>query len=375
VNLAIHTESKTRLHVAVKERAARAAARAAYMVDRLLPIVFEHRIIGWCGWSRREQASIVLHHKPWMDTWIDRNGLLLGFPTVDAIINAVTNSGSLRQLHWFKQSNAATPNIRNWAHTYDLGGWPAPGAWNGTAFTARKHDDTELGALMHGGNVSTATKHVISGHVRTQDNTGTLEMNCACLYDLVLSYDNCTYAITLTSFTNTNTAGRYISGGDPGLQIMGAAASTQTGATSYTSVKYTSIGGTGGQTVPGPTLLQPTDSNTPGNNVLRSTCFAYTSTNARGILTVPLVSGDSGVKQLDSVTNSATTAEGAHYILGFLLAWMPFQSTDNTHAYDFVKQIPSMPQVRDGACLTFALMLANGSTSENWQAGANVAWA
>lgn len=373
--VAAHTESKTRLYASRKERAARAVARAAYKVDRLLPIVFEHRMIGWCGWSRRDRAAIVLHHRPWMDSWIDRNGLLLGFPNVDALINAITNSGSLRQVYWFKQTNAVTPDRRDWAHTYAVGGWPAMGLYNGTAFTARQHDDTELGAMMHGGNVSPATKHVVSGHVKVMDVSTAAEYNVACLYDMVLSYDQCTYANTLTSFTNTLAPLRYVAASDPGLQIMGCATSTQAGTTAYSSLKYTSIGGTGGQTVPGPALTQAFDSNTPGSNSYRTTCFAHSDGAVRGILTVPLVSGDSGCKQLDSVTMSASTAEGGNYILGFLLAWMPFQGADNTQPYDFVKQIPSVPQVRDGACLTYAIMLSVNGTSESWQANVNVAWA
>lgn len=371
----VHMTSKTRSDDRTHERMMQAVAKACYGVTRLMPVIYLHQIIGWCGWSMRLNCAIALRHKPWMRTWIDRNGLLCGFVDVDDLISKVTQSGNFRQLHWFKQNTGTSLTGLSWSHLYQLIGYPTPGSWSGTAYTARRHDDTELGALMHGGNVSPATKHLISGHVRVTDQTTMNEVQVMCLYDMVISYDNSTLLVTNQTFTNTLTAQRYISGGDPGLQIMGCGATAQVSNATYTSVKYTSIGGTSGQTVPSIGLQQCPDSSTPSGTTPPSTCFAILNgSNVRGMLSIPLVVGDGGVKQIDSVQMSATVTDANNYILGFQLAWLPFQGTDVMHAYDFVKQIPSVPRIRDGACLTVAMMFPPNASSVRWQAGFNVAW-
>ena len=353
------------------ERVARNVAKNAYAVGRLMPIVYECRIIGWCGWSFRENCAIVLHHKPWMRTWIDRNGLLLGFPSVDDIINQITNKGSLRQVLWFKANTGTTAASGTWNHFYNVGGWPCAGVWNGTTFTARRHDDTEQGAMVHGGNVSPKTKHLLSAGFRSAGLNGT-DNPVSVLYDMVISYDACVVTATPTNFTNTNTALRYISAGDPGLQIMSCANSTLAGSTAFTTFKYTNVAGTAGQTIP-VTMTDSTVSNAPSNQDPAQSAFSLVNTNTRSILNAPLVNGDSGVKQLDSLTMAGTVVDTINYILGFQLAWFHASGgTDTRHSFDFVTGANALPVIRDGACLTIAMLISG--TGHGWEANLNVGW-
>ena len=371
MSLAFHTSPKTQK--SLRERMARACARASFLNTRLLPIIWKHETVAWCGWSMRDSCAHVFHHFAWMDRYVDKDGLLFGYTNVDNLL-ANISAGQLRQIHWFKQNSGATKTSKNWSHMYGVGGWPNPGVWNGTAFTARQHTDQESGVMMHGGNVSPATKVLLSSHVRTMDISAASEFNVACLYDMVLTYDQCTLAITSTNFTNVLTAQRYIGGSDPGLSIMGCGNTTQTSNAVYDAFTYTSIGGVS-QSIPSITSFGAcADTATPGPTVPPSSCFESGSTG-QGILSLPLVTGDSGAKQLNAVTMSAVgTPDQNNYILGFQLAWLPWQGTDNTHAYDYVKQAPSLPIIRDGAALTIAMLFV-GATSIFWQAGFNVGWA
>jgi len=368
---AIHVARRTRTSDHDLERVARNVAKNAYAVGRLMPIVYEGRIVGWCGWSFRENCAVTLHHKPWMRTWIDRNGLLLGFPSVDDIINQVTNNGSLRQVLWFKSNYGTAATANAWCHYYAVGGYPCAGLWNGTTFTARRHDDTEQGAMMHGGNVSPKTKHLLStgffsGATASSDNP------VAVLYDMVISYDACVVTSTPTNFTNTNTALRYIGAGDPGLQIMNCANSALTGLINFTTYKYTSIGGTAGQAVP-VTMVEMSDSTVPSDGTPAITAMGLLNTNLRSVLNAPLVNGDSGVKQLDSLTMASTVTDTINHILGFQLAWFHASGgTEARHSFDFVTGANALPQIKDGACLTLAMMLE--VVGHQWNANLNVGW-
>lgn len=367
---AVHAPRKSRTSDRDLERVVRNVARNAYGVGRLMPIIYEHRVVGWCGWSFREDCAVVLHHKPWMRTWIDRNGLLLGYPNVDDIINQITNNGSLRQVLWFKSNFGASAG-GTWNHFYNVGGWPGAGSFNGTTFTARQHDDTEVGAMMHGGNVSPKTKHIISGGFRSGSTLST-DNPVVCVYDMVISYDACVVTSTPTNFTNTLPALRYISTNDPGLQIMACANSVLTGSINFSPLKYTSVGGTAGQTVP-VTMTETVVANVPSTGNPSQSAFALVNSNTRSILNAPLVNGDGGVKQLDSLTMGSTVTDTINYILGFQLGWMHASSgTEVRYLFDLVTGANELPIVRDGACLQIAMLLAG--TGHPWDLNLNIGW-
>ena len=378
---AAHTESKTRLGTRERERAIRAVVRAAWGVTRLMPILLHNRIIAWCGWSFIYDAAVVIDHKPWMQTWIDRNGLLLGFPNVDNLILNVTTNQQLKQLFFFKAMISGTPDAFSWMHLYTLSGFPSVGVFNGTSLTARQHSDQEVGALMHGGNVSPATKHLVNVWARHDDasNTAT-EPSVFVLYDMVLSYDQCVAQNTTQTMTNTLTAQRYVGSGDPGLQVMSCVNTstvTSLSAVAYSSIIYTSIGGSS-QTTPivAGGKFNDGSATTPSVSFPAGSAFAYSAASDFQALTMPLVNGDSGAKNLVSYQMaSASTGDIFNLMLTFPLAWVPVnRGGDRIYYYDLVRQIPSVPRVRDGACLCVARYAA-GTTAQDFAFGGSVAWA
>lgn len=371
IDIAVHTPRKTLFNPNAVQRAVAAVMDASYCVGRLMPVIYCGRIVAWVGWSFLENKSVAIEHKPWMETEIDRFGFLMGFPTIDALISAVTTSGNLKQTWWHKRSFNATVTF-NWMHWYGVDGWPSAGVWSGTAFTARQHDDTEAGSFYHGGNVSTATKHLISGFVATE-STSIADTSVSCLYDMVLSYDQCTIPNTLTNFTNTLPGLRYVGSSLPGMQIMGVINSI-TGSTQYSAMTYTAADGTTGVSVPNMSAIQQNSNGTAiTTGYAPPSCFSYPNGNARGILSLPLKTGDSGVRKLESLTMAASATDQHNYILGFQLAWFAAHTGQGyTYPYDLVKQIPSVPRIYDGACLTFASVTSG--TTQALNGGFNFAW-
>jgi len=379
ISPAIHVESKTRSSDAIKQRVILACARAARGVSRLMPVIYEGRIIAWLGWSLRENCAMWTMHHPWMHTLIDEDGLLCSFNSVDDLIYNTTQNGQMRQLWWFKW-HGSTSTVSLWSHLYTLAGFPNAGVFNGAAFTARQHTDGEIGALMHGGNVSPKTKHVVSSFTRAEmTSVAVTETFVTVLYDMVTSYDQCNFGNTTATvnFTNTLPALRYTGAGDFGLQIMGCQHVATAGGLTYNALKYTSIGGIAGQTCP-TTLVQPSSSGAPGVGAAPVTAFGQIDSSGgdSAILNAPLVNGDTGVTQLDSINYTGPNVGDVNdYILGYQLAWMPiYGGFDYTYAHDYVKQIPSLPRIRDGACLTLAMHFVGGSANK-WHGGVNVAWA
>jgi hypothetical protein len=370
---AIHAPSKSRYAESERRRAIGAVRRAAVGLPRLLPVIYGGRVTAWCGWSDVLRQSVVWEHRPWMDSWVDRDGLLAGYAHVDDVINNVTTNLQLQQIMWQKENGSTTPST-GWAHVWNVQGYPAAASWGGAALTAVQKSDSTLGSMPHGGNVSPATKHVLSGWLRVDTGATATDPLVACLYDMVLTYENCANSNSLQTFTNTLAAQRYVGGGDPGLRIMAAFASTSGTNTAFSQLRYTSVTGSAPQhqVVPGPAMTTPVASAVSSGNAGMS-ALGMTNTNVRSILEAPLVNGDSGVKQLDDYTMGATNSDTITFVLGFHLAWLATSVGDYVTQYDFVKQAPALPRVRDGACLAHALYL-NGSNL-TWQGGYACGWA
>ena len=356
----VHTLSKNHFAECERRRMLKKVCEAAVGLPRLLPVLYRKQCIGWAGWSHVLQQSIVFEHKPWMEKHVDDNGLLFGYSHVDDIILNVTTNGQIRQVFWIKPNTDNTPTVA-WTHTWNMQGFPAVGAMTGTALAAQQKSDTTTGSISHGGNVSPATKHVLGSWLKLDTNAQASDPQLVLLYDMVLTYEQCTNSSSLQSFTNGSAAQRYVGASDPGLRIMGCYGANAANLTTFSQIRYTSITGTAPENVvvPGAAMSTPGVSAPPSTGAGAVSCFGMsTGTNVRSILETPLRNGDAGVKQLDDYTMSASNTDILNFILGYHLAWIPSQQGDWTWSYDWVKACPSLPRVRDGACLTHAVYSA-----------------
>lgn len=368
----LHTSSKTRLSEGRRARIIARTAQAAVYNTRLMPVVYEGRILAWMAGEPFPSRRVAwFEHKPWMLRDVDKFNRICGWTTLDDLINEATNNGKLFTPAPYYKAFGASPTGQSWSHLWGNRGAPAPGAFSGTAETALQCDDTTAGSFNTGGSVSPDTKHLLNVTVRSN---GTADPLIFVLYDLVLKYDNCTMGNTLHTMTNGVSAARYAAAGEPGLQLMGCQTDTTT-ANGLSTFTYADQNGNS-STVPNATAY-----NNPGIAAAPLTTNSWISCwgidigggTVRAVLNLPTAAGDLGARSVTSYQYAGAGAGEFAILLGYPLAYMPCPVGDMFFTYDFVKQIPSVPRIFDGACLTFAVY-TGASTHDNYFATIQTAW-
>jgi hypothetical protein len=241
---------------------------------------------------------------------------------------------------------------------------------NGTAKTAVAWSDASTGSLNHRGNVSTATKHMLSKWAAATANTPMLM-----LYDRVISYDQCPYAAAVNqTMTNTATAARY-NAGAPGLLIVMATCTVNGAtATNITQLRYTNQAGTALQTMP----------TTPTVSIIVSGAAPTTTLGARVIAPssaatptwgpfMPLAIGDTGCRLINDYTPSAANTGTATFVLMHPLTELMMPIAAQPFEMDCVYQIPELEQIFDGACIA-AMAYQVATTAYTLQGSIRFGW-
>jgi hypothetical protein len=91
---------------------------------------------------------------------------------------------------------------------------------------------------------------------------------------------------------------------------------------------------------------------------------------------LPMASGDLGVQSVQSVQLSAASGAGtAALVLYKPIFTIPLTTATVASERDFVNQIPSLPQIKDGACLTWLLFSgAAVASSSNFYGSVEFGW-
>lgn len=151
---------------------------------------------------------------------------------------------------------------------------------------------------------------------------------------------------TAQTLTGTPTP-RYANGA--GCRLFLAARAT-TGATAHNlAVSYTNQASVAGRSLP--VTVAATAS-----AIVPHIVHSGTAANNYGPF-LPLASGDTGVKSVQSVQLSAASgsASTAVLVLAKPIAQIPLSIASLMTEKDFWNQLPSAPQIKDGACLGFIL--------------------
>jgi hypothetical protein len=267
-----------------------------------------------------------------------------------AVVNK--SAGKHYALYWTK-GLSSTAVIDNWYDLWGVVGNPQPGDWSGTALTARRFTNATTGALNTGNAVSPSIKYITraSGY-----SLGTIQ--AALIYDRVLSYDACTMTAGSQSMVNTLAATRYISTGDPGLQIFIEVVTVHSAtAANLTVVTYVNQAGTGGQVVP----------TTPTLTVIPSVAAPTATLGARGIIQqngiatknqgqiyLNLAAGDQGIRSITNFTFSAAPTGTNSFVLQAPLALFADMATPGQcFDADFIFGLEVFnKRVYDDACLS-----------------------
>lgn len=299
-----------------------------------------------------------------VDVWRMPEKMWAGFASYDDLISEMTAGKKWTAV--FAKGHTSAPVANTWVDLWTVSGLPTGGSFGGTARTAKQFDDTSTGALIHGGNVTPDTKHLISEQVVSSGGTPTMW-----LCDRVLSYESCAFtAATNQLMTNTLTAQRYVSAGQSGLQCT-VVADTATGATAanMTRLAYTDQGGTTGQLMPTAVTKTITASSAAPSTVLGARCVVPLGVSPW----IELAAGDTGMRAVEDFTTSAANTGTMAFVMLKPLALMPTFAAGIPATMDLVAQVASLERVYDGACLSFMAFFP-AATASTFTGRVDVAW-
>lgn len=282
----------------------------------------------------------------------------MSFSSQDDMISKMT-AGKVNRFDFNKITGAAAFTAGRWYDFSGLAGSPIANAFSGTALAAQVPSESSGFGIYHGGNVSTDTKHLINiGAVSAvaTANPGTLMLVDLCLYYPGISMASA----TRQTLDNTNTLTRYTTGA--GLRSFLVATST-TGGTAH---NIDNGAGTGTEYVDqsGATSVHPGTISCTASAIVPHIVHSGLAANNFGPF-LPLASGDTGIRAYNffKLTASSTAGTAALCIVK-PLAQIPITTAGVYAERDLLNQLPSLPQVQDGACLTW-LFFAGGAVAAN----------
>ena len=222
--------------------------------------------------------------------------------------------------------------------------------------------------LYTGGSVSPSIKNVLN--VSAFTSASGAAPGVLMLVDQVAMFTVSSVTTTgAQSFTGTQTLPRYTTGA--GLQafivpsvVMGAGAPT-------IQLGYTNAAGTSGRLTPASPALPTAGATAPVGQII----YSGTGAGKYGPF-MPLQAGDTGIRSIETINLSASMTSGSLVVvLAKPLLTLPLTAVGVASERDLVNQLPSMPQIFDGANLQW-LYYAGSATPTNsaYYGNLDVAW-
>jgi hypothetical protein len=212
--------------------------------------------------------------------------------------------------------------------------------------------------MPHGGNVSPAVKQLLNASVVSA--AATSAPSFFQLVDLIGFIPVSTVTITTAqAILGSQTYPRYADG--RGVKAMIVPVVVMGAGTPTLQLSYTNPSSVAGRVTPPAPSLPVANSAAPVGQIL----YSGTGVGKYGP-SMPLMGGDNGILSIQSITQSATMTSGVYAIVLYKEIGLPLPLTTLgvPAERDFFNQLPSMPVVPDGACLSL-LMLAGAATPVN----------
>jgi hypothetical protein len=289
----------------------------------------------------------------------------MGFSSQDDLIASITVDGQVGRID-YQKTTAVAGVAGTWTDLGTATGSTPVDAYAGTSLTFVATDDTYSGgAVYHGGDVSTATKHFLNASASVFAAAGAPWI-LMCVdqvgYVPITTTDvtgTGSRTVTMTPISNTGAkVDRWANGAGLRAYFSTEVAPTA-GGPNLTTFTYTNQAGTTGKTL-GATVgfaATPVTGMIPhsGNAATRYGPF------------LPLAAGDSGIRDIENFTLSGGTAyTGTGQLVLHLVRplWqIPIPASGILTERDFVNQLPSLPKIPDGACIRFLLFQTGATTT------------
>lgn len=297
----------------------------------------------------------------------------MGFSSQDKLISEATVNGKFYRADWNKNFPPTTAAVAGeWFSLFRGGGNPGADAILNTgtnlAFQALTDATANATGIQHGGNVSTDTKHIVNASAFTAAAT---TVPCVLMLVDLLGFYRKTSVTTTTLQTtdNTVTLPRYTDGAGVQAFFVNSNATALGAATPNLNIEYTNSAGTTGRTTP--TTL-PVGKTAAANGLI---LYSGTGVGKYGPF-VPLAAGDKGIRAITGIQNSTSYVSGEYSVcLCRPLLTLPITTLGVASERDLVNQLPSMPRVYDGACLTWLLYsAANTPVNSSFFGHLDFAW-
>jgi hypothetical protein len=279
----------------------------------------------------------------------------MGFPSVDALLNALSN-GQAARYDFNKITGAAAYAAGRYYCMSPLAGTPVANAWAGTALTWTSCNEaagngTQIFGMRHGGDVAAMTKHLLS--LSAMSAVATAVPSQLMLVDMQGYYPSINMNVATSQTLLGTPTLRYTNGEGVRAYLVDTVA---TGAVAHNiSLSYTNQAGTAGRTMP--VTVSATASAIAGHLV-----HTGTAANNYGPF-LPMASGDYGIRSVQSIQLSAASGAGtAALVLARPIITIPLVAASIESKIETINQIPSLPQIKDGACLTW-LYFAGAATA------------
>jgi hypothetical protein len=301
----------------------------------------------------------------------------MGFSSHDDLVNQITTNGKFLR-HDTNKLIATAQVAGAWHDLGALAGYPTADAtatnnYPGTSLTYVATTDTSTtpNSIYHGGNVSTATKHVLNVMamcgpaaagapwiLMLVDQLGYVRIQGASSADVTGTSPR---TVTMTAL---GSGARYPYGEGSRLYFTSLVAPGG-GGPNISALTYTNSNST-----PATGKSMPYTVSMAAAAGVPVTAIAHTgnAANRYGPF-LPLAAGDTGVADIEAFTlsgGSAYTGTSSVLVLHHVvpLLSLPVLASGVAAERDLVNQLPSMPRIRDGAHLKW-LMFATGATSAN----------
>lgn len=288
----------------------------------------------------------------------------MAIQSIDNLINSIS-AGKTARYDWNKITGAAAYAAGRWYDMMALNGSPVANSYPGTALAWQSCNEstgngTDIFGIPHGGNVSTDLKHLLNLAAWSTAATGV--PSTLMLVDVQGYYPGINMNVaTVQNLTGTPTL-RYANG--IGLRAFLTARAT-TGATAHNlSYNYNDQGGAASS--------NPVTVSCTASAITPHIVHSGTAANNYGPF-LPLASGDTGIQQFNSVQLSAAsgTASTAALVICKPLAQISLGVASLMTEKDLLNQIPSLPQIKDGACLGWILGAGAAVAASSTFAGSN----
>lgn len=287
----------------------------------------------------------------------------MGFASQDALINAITVDGQIDSVV-YQKTTVAAGQAGFWQHLFNSAGSVPAATFGGAEATFIPTDNTwSEGSIPIGDQTAPVTKHILSMGVSAVAAAGApwfiLPIDLVGYAKLTTTNVSTTgtKAITMTPIAATAAnVDRYPNG--EGLRLFVGAYSTMGANAPTMQITYTnSAGATGKTTVAGCVSTASATNGTILNSGNAANKYAPF---------LPLAAGDTGVKDIESLTWGGTAHASGSVFIGLckpLGMPIPIPATGLYQLVDFVNTLPSMPKLRNGANVSFLLFGTGATTS------------